>query len=97
MDKVAVEASASLAPKDMKHSSVKVVLRDGRVYEAKERALIGGPDLDMPWDACVEKFRKCVRFSVEPLDEAAVEGLVDMVENLESLKDVSLLVKRLVP
>ncbi len=97
MDKVAVEASESLAPKDMKHSSVKVVLRDGRAYEAIERVLMGGPDLDMSWEACVEKFRKCVRFSVEPLDEAAVDGLVDMVENLESLKDVSLLVKRLVP
>ncbi len=96
IDRVAVEATDSLTPKDMKHSSVKIVLRDGRTYEAEEEALIGSPNLDMPWEMCVEKFRKCVSFSAKPLKDIAVNHLLDTIENLESLEDVSLLVKDLV-
>jgi 2-methylcitrate dehydratase PrpD len=96
IERVEIEVDDTLMPKDMKHSSVKIILKDGRTYEAEEEALIGSPNLDMSWEACVEKFRKCIPFSARPLEDVAVGRLLDMIGNLESLEDVSLLVKYLV-
>jgi len=51
--------------------------------------------MDMDWDACLEKFEKCVPYSAKKFSRESVEVLTDRVRNLEKLKDVSLLTESL--
>ncbi len=95
-DRVEVEILDTLEAKDMQHAAVEISLRDGRRLQAQTEALKGGPKMDMDWDACIEKFRKCAAFSASPMDEAKVEQVISDVKTLETLKDVSTLVSHLV-
>ncbi len=95
-DRVEVEILDTLEAKDMQHATVEISLRDGRRFQALIEALKGSPKMDMDWEACVEKFRKCAAFSASPMDEAKVEQIISDVKGLEELKDISTLVGHLV-
>ncbi len=88
-DRVEVFAKDTLDPKDMQHSSVDVTLKDGRSLKAQVEVLMGSPSLDMPWDACIDKFRKCIGYSTRPFGIDQVHRLEDKIRNLETLEDVS--------
>ncbi len=95
-DRVEVEILDTLEAKDMQHATVEISLRDGRRLQARTEALKGSPKMDMDWDACVEKFRKCVAFIESPMDGMKIEQIITDVKSLETLKDVSTLVGHLV-
>jgi 2-methylcitrate dehydratase PrpD len=56
---------------------------------------LGNPSRPMKYDACAEKFRKCTLYSVNPLQAACVEELIEKVSRLQDLQDVSVLMSYL--
>ncbi len=95
-ERVQVEVLDTLAAKDMRHAVVEISLRDGRRLQARTEALKGSPAMDMGWDVCMDKFRKCAAFSAVSMNEDRIERVVSDVKNLERLNDVSTLVEHLV-
>ena len=94
-DKVTVFPNKKLPPNDMKCTSVEITLKNGRRLKTTVNTLKGSPSMDMDWDACLEKFEKCVPYSAKKFSRESVEVLTDRVRNLEKLKDVSLLTESL--
>lgn len=56
---------------------------------------LGNPSHPIKYDACAEKFRKCTLYSVNPLQAACVEELIEKVSRLQNLQDVSVLMSYL--
>ncbi len=48
-------------------------------------------------EECLGKFRKCVNYAYRPFSDDQIDGIVDMLSNLEHVDDVRQLVHLLVP
>ena len=93
---VATEHDPSLGV-DTGPAEVTVTLASGRALTKRVRLPYGqGPDRPVSETGLVEKFRDCARHAARPLSTSAIEGSLDMLLNLESLKDVRDLVRELV-
>jgi len=67
---------------------VEIQTSDGKIYREEVQKFKGSPGHPLTMEECVEKFRGCARFSIRPMKEAQLERLVDMVGNLEEMKNV---------
>jgi 2-methylcitrate dehydratase PrpD len=67
---------------------LRTTLRDGRTISTEHVYVKGHPDNPFGEQDFVAKFRSCVPFSVLPLEERTVEGVLDSVLNLEKCDDV---------
>lgn len=75
---------------------VKIEMKDGRKYSESinhSEAFLQRP---LSAEEVKEKFRNCVAFAPEPLTEGNCESIIDMVDRLEEIDDISKLVKLLV-
>jgi 2-methylcitrate dehydratase PrpD len=82
MERLSAEQGA-LAP-----TRLKVKLQDGRELEETISEARGGPSNPMSDDELREKFRECGR---QALPEGEVERLLEVIEDLENVNDLSLL------
>jgi len=55
----------------------------------------GAPENPMTMEDCEEKFRKCLPFSVKPLEEKKVSAVIKAVRELDTITDVSQMVSYL--
>jgi len=62
---------------------------DGRVLKDSVKYIKGHPKKFLSRDEFIEKFRKCVDFSPLRIPEENLEKVIDLVDNLENLSDVS--------
>jgi 2-methylcitrate dehydratase PrpD len=69
---------------------VEVVHEDGRCVRGQASFPLGHPKNPLDWDDIVGKFRECLAAGAGDLS-AAADTIVDAVQNLESLDDVSVL------
>ena len=69
-------------------SKVQIDTKAGRTYSRTVEYVPGHPKNPMSFDDCVEKFRKCLPFSIKPLPDENIERVISLVRNLENLKDV---------
>lgn len=53
----------------------------------------GSPLNPMSFEQCVGKFQDCVSYSIKPLPEKTIVRVIDMIENLEKVKDVNEFIK----
>jgi 2-methylcitrate dehydratase PrpD len=70
---------------------VEVQLNDGRTLRHETEHPLGHPNNSLSWDALARKFRQCVAASASPVASAVVDEVVDMIANLESLRDASVI------
>lgn len=63
--------------------------REGNNLEKRIDAVIGHPDNPLSFDQVAEKFRKCVLHAARPLPQAHIDEAIDMLSNLERLRDIS--------
>jgi 2-methylcitrate dehydratase PrpD len=77
-------------------SKVEVVLRDGRRFEARVNYPKGSPKNRMTEAELAAKSLDCATYAVKPMPKDTVTQLAAMVENLESVKDISQLVKLMI-
>jgi 2-methylcitrate dehydratase PrpD len=78
-------------------TTVEVRTKDGRVFSHQPDGVPGDPRHPVAAKALEGKFHDCVSFSATPISRAAAEQVVDMVWNLETLKDVTAIVRALTP
>jgi 2-methylcitrate dehydratase PrpD len=77
--------------------TIMVIEREGHPPLRAEIDLpLGNPSRPMDYQACAEKFLKCARYSVRPLERGRIEEVIDMVSRLEDLPDASILIRHLV-
>lgn len=83
------ETLANAVSKTMLPGRVRVEMKDGRVLDRRVDAVYGHPKNRMKWEDLEGKFRDCASYCRKHLDEVRVEALMDMVEHLENVADVS--------
>lgn len=71
--------------------SVKILTRDGRTLSKKVECLMGHPRNFVPNQVFIDKFRRVVKWSAEPIPEENTERLIDLTLRLEDLDDVGIL------
>ena len=68
---------------------VDIRTRDGRTFCRTADDVPGGSDTPMTWDYLFDKFSDCTSFSVAPPSREAIERVREMCRHLESLDDVT--------
>jgi len=76
---------------------VEVVTRDGRRLSAQPDGVPGDPLHPVGWDELETKFRDCVSFSHVPIPAGNVDRAIASIRRLETLADVTEIVRMLVP
>jgi 2-methylcitrate dehydratase PrpD len=74
---------------------IEIRTRDGRVLRHKAAGYPGDRNNPATWEQLEAKFRDCVSFGARPLPEATVKTVIDMVHNLENLKDATEIMRAL--
>ncbi len=68
--------------------TVTIRTRGGAIFTTTVHQVKGNPDRPMTVEECRQKFLKCARHAVRPLDPGKLEAALSLVEKLETLKDV---------
>lgn len=93
--KIEVIEDPSLAVNDIYHMTMLARLSDGQVLEISKDVPLGNPMNPLGLDQVKKKFSKCVSYSGFKFHSDDLERLVESIEHLEELNDVSELVQRL--
>ena len=78
---------SALAPQ-----TINVTLDDGRRLSKKVASILGHPDHPLSREQHLDKFRRSCRSARQPLDADRIEQLIDTVDKLEQIDDISRLV-----
>jgi len=74
---------------------IEIRTRNGQVLRHKAAGYPGDRNNPATWEQLEAKFRDCVSFGARPLPEATVKTVIDMVHNLENLKDATEIMRAL--
>jgi len=88
-----MEVDGNPDPNALGPVTVTVLLRDGRHHEARISQMYGSPANPMSRDAHLAKFRQNWVSGAHRLDEHAGEELIRLVDDLETVRDVSAIVR----
>jgi 2-methylcitrate dehydratase PrpD len=69
--------------------AVEIKTKDGRLLTSRPDSVPGGPKHRVGWDEITAKFRDCVSFSAKPIPAASVERIIELVRDLDNLRDVT--------
>ncbi len=78
-----VDNGKALAPVE-----VEIKIKDGQSYVHRINYIKGHPNNPLSWDDVVVKFKKCVDFA-KPRGVKSADRVVDLIANLEQVKDMS--------
>ena len=70
---------------------VEVTTKAGTKFSARVDTPLGQPSRPVGQERLVEKFRDCVQYAAKPLDPKAVDQVIDLIDHLEEIPDVSAL------
>ena len=87
----------NLDPNALAPQHLTVRLKDGRIFEHAMPAVFGAPEAPMSAIDQREKFDDCCRHALNPLSPAGIQTLVDAIDNIEQLHDVSSLLDLTIP
>jgi len=71
------------------HTEVMIQCENDVTVQGKIEFPIGSPERPMSYRDCAEKFMKCVPYTFNPVDSGHAEELIDRIETLEEIHDVS--------
>ncbi|PPR68094.1 MAG: hypothetical protein CFH00_00727 [Alphaproteobacteria bacterium MarineAlpha1_Bin1] len=84
-------------PNALSPVALTVILRTGDQHEITIQNVYGSPANPMSHEAHLEKFRRNCAAAPRPLTSRQVEILIEMIENLESLEEVTALIDSMMP
>ena len=70
---------------------VEVTTQDGHTLSETVRIPLGHPERPLSYDQIVAKLRDCAQYAAAPVSEEALDRLIEEVDRLESVEDVSTL------
>jgi 2-methylcitrate dehydratase PrpD len=76
---------------------VEIQTKEGKTFSRKAEYFKGHPRNPMTFDECVTKFKKNLTWSAKPFSTPKIEAIVDMIHQLEEVKDVAEIVQLMVP
>lgn len=79
-------------PNALSPQTVTVNLVDGREFKKHLPAVLGNPQRPLTRDQHLDKFRRCCASGLKPIDQSTVEQLIDSVDKLEVITNVTALV-----
>lgn len=75
-------------------AKIEIRLTNGRVIKSEQNARrYGHPERPISMDDLMEKFRECATYSRKPLSADVVDRVINMVDNMEAMDDVSQLIR----
>lgn len=95
--RVQVVADANPDPNALAPQSVRVLLTDGRSLDWSCAVMLANPARPLSREAHLEKFRRCWDLAAEKLPDAGRATLIDMVDTLETVADVTAITRLLQP
>jgi 2-methylcitrate dehydratase PrpD len=97
-EKVSPQYDSSLPTRSVPPARMEIVTKDGRTLKSDDVLVAKGhPDNPMSFAELADKFRDCASHSAGTLDSDAVERAIELCANLETVSDISDLVKLLTP
>lgn len=88
---VKVIQDENIEAKNMMECTLEIKMRDSQVFSSSTSVARGNPLNPIGIDECMEKFRKCVAYSPKKIAQDKVSEILDILENLEGLKDIKIL------
>ena len=77
--------------------AIEIHTRDGRRLYERVKSIPGDPNNPASQDLLETKFRDCVSFSASPVSPGNADRVIEMVNNLEDVRDVGEIVRLLPP
>lgn len=78
----------------LQRAKVEVKLVDGRVLHSEQEGFrYGHPQRPISKEELIGKFKDCASYSVHPLTKDSVESVLQLVDNLEEIEDVSQIIR----
>jgi len=74
---------------------VEIKTKDGRVLSSRPTSVPGDPKQRVGWEVIEAKFRDCVAFAAKPMAAKNIERVIELVRDLEQLRDVTEVVRLL--
>lgn len=87
--KIRAEADPGLnSPRGIEPAKVTVVMNNGETFFEQIDRPLGSPNQPMSFDDCIRKFEDCVAFGGGWMPESNVKRAIELVGDLENVKDV---------
>jgi 2-methylcitrate dehydratase PrpD len=94
--KISVELDHSLDRSDkIPPAKLEIKMKNEQVYSKQVDDPLGSPERPMSFDDCARKFRDCSSYPVKKLPKKRVERLIEVIGQLEQVKDVGEIMKLL--
>jgi len=93
--RVRVEADTNPDPNALVPQDVMVRLRDGRVLDWHCDSMLASEQRPLTHAQHLGKFRRCCAFAERPWDDERIDALIDAVDRLETIRDVTELTAQL--
>jgi len=84
-----IEPELTATPSAQAPCLVEIKTKDGKLGPIRVDSLKGSPQNPMNLEECIEKFHRCLDFSVKPLPKENTEEVIDMVRGLEDVSDIA--------
>jgi len=88
---VQVIPDGKIEAKNMMECTLEIRIRDDQVFHSSTSAAKGNPLNPMDIDECMERFKKCIAYSRKEITQDKVAEILNILENLEGLKDIRVL------
>jgi len=87
--KIELEPDSSLGHTSLTAPAiVKIVTKSGETYSEQAEHPLGSPQRPLTFDQCAEKFKDCASYAVKKLPDKNLDGVVELVRQLEKVEDV---------
>ncbi|MEN6412708.1 MAG: MmgE/PrpD family protein [Veillonellales bacterium] len=72
---------------------VDILMREGQTYSTRVDVPYGHYNNPVTTEALIEKFRDCVSYSIKPISQSSIDKGIDLILNLEKLKDIQEMIR----
>lgn len=96
-ERVHAVSRSSLKKIGRRATVVSIKMRTGKTYKKTIAAPLGAADNPLSMEHLIKKFRDCASYATVPLAGEKIDGIIEMVNRLEKMRDIGGLVRLLVP
>jgi len=96
-DRITPQYDPSLPTRVIPPAKMEIRTKDGRTLTAQVVDAKGHPNNPMSWDELGDKLRDCASYSAQPVNDEALQRVMELCRHLEDVRDVRSLTTLLAP